>query len=170
MIKLLLTQRALVALCIFFCSGCSTPACRQWELQEILTKRPCFNGGRLILGPDSNVSQLEMELIRNPSGIRFYITLLCLEALPLKEDPSLTKVEIVFENEESLTIYPYLLEGGQRLLLPPAVAEQLIQALTDDRSFIVRIGRSQLTAIPDNFSTGYEKLLAIPIEEQSVKI
>lgn len=165
MVKFLIRQGAVLALCIFFCCGCSSPACRQWELQEILTKRPCFNGGRLILGPDSNISQLEMELIRNRSGIRFYINLLFLQALPLKEDPCLTKVEIIFENQEPWIIYPYLLEGGQRLMLPQAISEQLIQALTEDRPFTVKIGRSQLTAIPDNFLAAYEKLLAIPIDE-----
>ena len=48
--------------------------------------------------------------------------------------------------------------------MPEAISEQLIQALTENRSFTVKIGRSQLTAIPDNFLTAYEALLAIPIE------
>lgn len=161
----LLMQRALSALCILCLCSCSSPACRQWELQEILTKRPCFNGGRLILGPDSNLSQLELELIRNRSGMRFYINLLLLQAYPCKEDPCLTKAEIIFEGQEPWIITPYLLEGGQRLQLPAEVSDQLIQALCDDRSFILKMGRSQIHAIPDNFMPGYEKLLAIPIEE-----
>lgn len=163
----LLTRRALMALCMVLFNSCTSPACRQWELQEIITKRPCFNGGRLILGPDSNTSHLELELIRNRSGIRFYITLLLLQAPPLKEDPCLTKVDIIFENQQPWIIYPYLLEGGQRLLLPSAISDQLIQALIDELPFIVKIGRSQLNAIPDNFVQSYEKLLSLPIEEDA---
>lgn len=165
--KFSIAQRAFLALCVLLFSGCSTP-CRQWELQEVLTRRPCFNAGRIILGPDSDFSYLEMEITRNRSGIRSYINLLLMEAPPTNDDSCRTKVNILFDNQDPWIIQPYLLEGGQRLLLPREVSEQLIQALNNDRPFSVKIGRNQLTVIPDNFATTYEKLLALPIEEDIV--
>lgn len=157
-------KRALLALCLIFLWSCSTPTCRQWEIQEIVTKRPCFNGGRLLLEPDSNLSTMELELVRNRSGVRFYINLLLLQAPSCKEDSTCARVEVLFENQEPWLIYPYLLEGGQRLLIPDEVAKQLIQALSDQCSFTLKIGRSQIRVIPDNFLPAYEKLMAIPVE------
>lgn len=159
------TQRALFALCLITLTACSTSTCRQWEIQEILTKSPCFNGGRLLLDADSDYSHLELEIIRNSSGIRFYLNLLFLQAPPLQEDPSRTCLIIQFENQEPWTVYPYLLEGNQRLLLPGDVSDILIQSLLNEECFTIQIGRSQITVIPDNFIKTYKRLLDLPIEE-----
>lgn len=158
------TQRAFPALCLLILCSCSTPKCREWEIQENLTQVPSFNAGRLILTPDTNYSHLELELVRNNSGLRFYLNLLLMDAPPLREDPTRTKAEILSENGEPELIYPYLLEGGQRLMLPGDDADALIQRLLEDNSFIIKIGRSQITVIPDNFSKAYEKILSLPIE------
>lgn len=166
---LFFSQRALFALCFIFLFGCSTPTCRQWEMQDVITQTSCFTGGRLILEPDSNYSRLELEIARNRSGIRFYINLLFLEALPDKENPSRTSVEILFDDQDPWIIHPYLLVGGQRLLLPGDVADILIQALLDGKSFNLQIGRSCIRVIPDQFSVVYGRLLALPIEEDAVE-
>jgi len=134
-------------------------------MQEIITTHLCFNGGRLLLVPNSDYSHLEIELVRNASGIRFYINLLFLQALPLAEDPSRTSLTLLFEDQVPCIVYPYLLEGGQRLLLPGDVADLLVQSLLDDRSFTLQIGRSQIVVTPTHFVEGYQRLLDIPIEE-----
>lgn len=161
----LLAQRAILALCLIFLIGCSSPSCHQWELQEIITHIPCFNGGRLILGAGLNDSNLELELVRNRSGIRFYLDLLFLQAAPWSDDPTRTRIEVIFEEQEPWVVYPYLLEGGQRLLLPGDLADVLVQALLDGYEFRIQIGRSHVQVIPENFSAAYANLLSIPIEE-----
>jgi hypothetical protein len=161
----LVVQRVFIALCLIFLAGCSAPACRQWEIQEIETNIVCFKGGKLTLSSDSDYSHLELELIRNRSGIRFYLNILFLKAPPCKEDPSRTRLEIRFDDQEPWIVYPYLLEGGQRLLLPGDVADILVQNLLDGHSFTIQIGRSVINVVPDHFSVVYARLLALPIEE-----
>jgi hypothetical protein len=170
-----LKQRAMCALCLFsrnflclfllLLSSCSTSACRQWEIQEIGSKIPCFNGGRLILEPDSDYSHLELEIIRNSSGIRFYINLLFLQASPWPKDPSRTCLTIQFSDQEPWMVYPYLLEGGQRLLLPRDVADILVQSILDENAFTLQLGRSQISVVSTNFMKSYQRLLVLPIEE-----
>lgn len=150
-------QRA-IALCLLLFSSCSSPQCRQWEIHEIITKRPCFNGSRLILGPDSATSNLELEIVKNNSGLRIFINLLIFEAPPCKENPNLTKVEIIFANEEPKIIYPHLFEGGQRLLLNEEDATQILQYLNDGCTFTIKIGRSKITVIPNNFENQIKKI------------
>ncbi len=158
-------QRAFFALCLCCLSACSFSSCRQWEIQEILTKTPCFNAGRLTLNPDSDCSYLGLEITRNRSGIRCYLNVLFLQAAPSPDDPNRTRIEILFEDQEPWIVYPYLLSGGQRLLLPGDCADVLIQALLDDRSFTIKIGRVNLSVIPTHFEAVYSRLLALDIEE-----
>lgn len=153
--------------CLIVPTSCSTTYCRQWEIQEIITHTPCFNGGRLLLNPDSSSSPVELELVRNSSGIRFYINLLFLQALPWKEDPSRSCITIQFEGQEPWSVYPYLLEGGQRLILPADVADILIQALVDEIFFTIQIGHKQTSVVPTNFIKAYKQLLDLSIEEHT---
>lgn len=163
--EFLLAQRAIFVLCLVLLTSCSTP-CRQWILCEIGGEDPCFNSGRLILEPDSTICHLELELDRSQSGIRMYVNLLLLQAPPLPEDPQKTALSILFEDGESLIVYPYLLTGGQRLLLPPDVADFLIATLLEGRPFTIQIGRQNLSVIIDQFEPLYQRLLAIPISEK----
>lgn len=162
----ILLQRALIALCLMFLAGCSpsTP-CKEWELQQNTTNIPCFNTGRLVLGPDSNCSNLEMEIDRSRSGIRCYINLLFLQIPPHEDDPTRAQVQILFDDQEPWIVYPYLFRGGQRMLLPGDVADYLIQVLLEGYSFTIQIGRSKLEVIPVDFSESYQQLLDLPIEE-----
>jgi hypothetical protein len=164
----LLAQRVFFALCLISLLGCSSTSCREWEFQEISTNFQCFRGGRLVLGPETNYTHLELELVRNRSGIRFYINLLFAQAHPLSNDQTRTRIEIRFNEEDVWEVYPYLLEGGQRLLLPGDVADILVKALLDDLSFTIQIGRNQIEAIPFNFTTSYQSLLDIPILEDAL--
>ena len=154
---------AYFALC-FLLVGCANSV-RQWEIDEVITRNPSFNGGRAILGPDSDQSNLELELVRVSSGIRFYINLLFLKAPPWKEDPTKTSLTIQFENQEPWIVHPYLLEGEQRLLLPGDVADYLIRMLLEENCFTIQIGRSQLSVVPTQFVKIYQKLLDLSIEE-----
>lgn len=146
-------------------TGCSNQTPHQWEIDKILTKTPCFNGGRLILGPDSDCSHLEIELIRNTSGIRMYVNLLFLRAPSWPEDPTRTTLTIQFEEQEPWIIHPYLLEGGQRMLLSEDIADFLIQSLCDGHSFNIQIGRSQIHVVPNQFIKLYKELLELLVEE-----
>lgn len=156
--------RAVLALCIIFLTGCTSSKCRQWELQEIGSK-PRFNGGRIILDPDTEFSYLELELIRNASGLYFYINLLFLEAQPWKEDPARTSITIQFEDRDPWIVHPYLLAGGQKILLPGNIADLLIQTLLDEQTFSIIMGRSQIQVPSTNFLKSLESLLELSIEQ-----
>lgn len=160
-----LSQRALLALCLMLCFSCSSPIIREWEIQENVTQSSRYNSGRLLLCPDTDFSYLELEILRDSSGIRFFINLLFMVAPPLADDTTRTSVEILFDQYDPWTIYPFLLEGGQRLLLSGESADILIKALLEEESFTIQVGRNKINVIPNNFQTTYSQLLAIPIEE-----
>lgn len=147
-------------------ASCSKESDHQWHFEEVRTRRPEFNGGRLVLAPDTDYSNLELEIVRSSSGIRFYINLLLFQAFPRPLDPATTTVTIQFEEEEPWIIHPYLFEGGQRLLLPGEIADPLVKALLEGQCFTIQIGRSQVKVTPTHFSEDYKALLSIPVKEK----
>lgn len=147
-------------------ASCSKESSHQWQFEEVRTRRPEFNGGRLVLAPDTDYSNLELEIVRSSSGIRFYVNLLLFQAFPRPLDPATTTLTIQFEEQEPWVIHPYLFEGGQRLLLPGEIADTLVEALLEGQSFTVQIGRSQVKVTPTHFSEDYKALLDIPIKEK----
>jgi hypothetical protein len=156
-------QRALTALCfITFLTGCHSPGCREWIFLNAKTANPCFNSGKLILEPENSYSHLEMEMTRNHSGIRMYLNILLMQAVPCPDNMKATLVEIILPNE-TLTIYADLLAGGQRLLIPEQIAGILIETLLDGQSFTVKVGLKKVVIIPNNFEESYFKLLALEI-------
>ena len=163
-------QRALCALAFFLTNSCTAP-CRQWLLFTTLTQTTCFNSGRLYLSPDTNLSYLELEINRSSSGLRMYLNLLLWQAPPSPENPEFSCIDLVLlekdENEEEqqtvTTLYAYRLEGGQKLWILPDDANTLIERLLKDQSFILKIGRYQITVIADEFQTGYQELMQLPI-------
>ncbi len=144
--------------------GCSGETLRQWQFEEVATNRLAFNGGKLSLPPDSDFSNLELELVRSASGTRFYLNLFTLRAPPLREEPNRTTVVIEFEQQEPWVVHPYLMEGGQKLLLPGEVSDYLIEALLEGIPFKIQIGRSSIQAISEGFQEGYQSLLDLPLE------
>lgn len=151
-----LLSRGLFAFPFFlFFLGCSTPACRCWEFQEVIAKSVCFDGSRLLLAPDSEFSRLELEIVRSISGIRMYLNLFLLQVPCNMDDPLHASVTIQFEDDVPWNVSAYVLEGRQRVLMPGDVADILIEALLEERSFVIQVGRNQITVVPDHFLKAY---------------
>lgn len=157
-------QRAFLALCLVL-SACSNVKVREWEIQTNITKSPCYNSGRLLLNPENGCPYLELEIVRSASGLKAYVNILFLKALPLLDDPERTEMVICFENAEPWVIYPYIFAGGQRLLIPSEAADCLIQTLQEGHSFTIKIGRYQTTIVSTAFTKVYKELMKLPVAQ-----
>ena len=156
-------QRTLVVLCLLALTSCAS-SIREWQIEETCTQSNRFNSGRLLLSPTDDCEYLEIEIVRNYSGIRFYLNLFFLQALPLKEDPSRTTLEVITEcPSKEFVIYPYLLAGGQRILLDGTDADLLIKMLNQHQEFKLKLGRHVIEVIPTKFAEHYQTLINIPI-------
>ncbi len=166
---------SLVAIGVAICS-CSKTTVSQWQLESIITRRPCFNSGRILFAPQTDVPHIELEIVRSQSGMRFYINLILLSAKPCDNHPAVdynvnyktddckyAHVNIVFANEEKWDVYPRLLAGWQRLLLADEVSEALISRLCAGDSFNIYVNDYQIAIVAEDFVQSYEALLAIPI-------
>jgi hypothetical protein len=158
-------KRALCCALPLFILSCSTP-CREWYFQQIVTDNPCFNSGRIILDAESSTSQFEVELSRSSLGLRMYINILLFEACPWSKNPALTCVDVILDNGKAIKIYPFILKGGQKLLLSEDATAYLLEKLVNGESFTIVMGRRKSKVIPDNFIVCYEQLMALPIVDR----
>jgi hypothetical protein len=154
------------ALFLFCLNACSSPRCRQWEIQEALVEDPCFYSARMTLAPESETCHLELEIDRSRTGLRLYLNVLLLQVPPCPDDPNKAALTLLLEDGESMIVFPYILAGGQRLLFSPEVTLYLIDLLLDGQSFTIQLGRQRSTIILTNFQTSYDQLMHIPIVEE----
>lgn len=160
-----LLQRTLKLLCLFNLMSCSSPPLRQWQIEEVRTSCSHFNSGRLLLPPSEECEYVELELVRNCSGLRFYLNLFFSQIRPLQEDLLKTSLEVHYDNcPAPFIMYPYLMEGGQRILLEKKDAEQLINCLKDNQSFILKLGRHEIEIVATKFAEHYQTLINFPID------
>ncbi len=159
-------KRAFIALILFQLTGCaSNKVNREWIFQSNPTSKNLCSGARLLLNAEKEYDYLEVEIVRSRSGIRFYINILFMQAFPCTEDPNRTTIEICFEEEEEpWMIYPLILRGGQRLLLPQEVSDYLIENLEQGRGFVIKAGHYQLQVIPETFAERYQEMMQITID------
>jgi hypothetical protein len=160
-------QRLLILCALLSFVSCSKTS-REWSYQQVLTSSPRFNFARLFLPSDSDPPRLTMEIVRGRTGIKLYLNVLFLQAPPCKENPHVTKVDIIFE-EQSRSLYPQILKGGQRLFFSFEDTDFIIQTLLEGLSFTIKLGRQELFITTENFSKAYTELMSIPIEECSKK-
>lgn len=160
---LLFIQRTFLVLWILFLSCCSNPLPRQWTIESSLTKYPRFNSGMMLLEADSDISYIDLQIIRSISGLNMYINILLLKTPPLPEDSKRTTLELLVEGQDPYLFHPYILNGEQKLLVPNEVADYIIQLLLEDQTVVIKAGRFIITVIPDNFQEAYEELMTMPI-------
>lgn len=144
--------------------SCANPT-SGWYTVPIITKNPSFNSGKMFLEVKSRATQqFEVEIARNPTGLNLYINLLQSVALPLEINPSLTKMVIQLDDQPPLVIYPTLLKGSQRLLIPEDATKLILDHLETGGTLTFTLGRKKGTVTSENFQFSFNELMTIPME------
>jgi hypothetical protein len=151
----------ILALFLFNCAG----NCRKWFLEEEITACPQYNSGKLYLPAEEICRGLELEIVRSASGMRMYLNTFSLPFSPDNSNPNLSPFFITIACDEPALFLGELLEGGQRVLLPIEVSQQIVSALLDNQSVVIKAGRYQTEIVPTSFAKLYDDLLQIPIPE-----
>lgn len=151
-----LWKRAIVVLFLFLCS-CSK-SFPEWEYGRVITSCPAYNSGRLLLRPENPFRGLELELSCGCSGLRMYVNAFSL-AFPKEEGCSSKTKILISSDQESYTVFADRLEGGQRLLLPPEAAQNIIRKLLACKTIFISAGRYKSEIVPRGFSEAYHKLV-----------
>lgn len=143
-------NRALCALFFFLSSCASYP---QWHLEKVVTCDPLSRSIRLFYDSLDPFCQIELELVQSVSGLRMYLNTF---GRPLSYGTTFP-ITLTIE-EEDLVYTAELLEGGQRLLLPDAARDAVIEALFNEQCVQIAAGPYQATILPTQFSKYFTTL------------
>lgn len=101
---------------------------------------------------------LEIELDYGVSGLRMYLNVFSLELPSLMEHSDLTLVTVEVDLEKRF-FQAHLFTGGQRLLLPDAARDWILDALFQDCSITISTGCYRSVIPPLNFKKLYKSLI-----------
>jgi len=150
-------KRTLWVLFPLFANGCGTCA-PGWQSECVTGSPEAFSSARIFLAPANEYSGLELEFVQMSDGIRLYLNVFGLEIPPEKFDSENSRVYISFR-DHSYTFSAARFLGGQRLLIPRHVQEEIISYLQDNQPVFIRVGRYQADIYPDKFLELFQALI-----------
>jgi hypothetical protein len=128
-----------------------------WEYHEVRVGLAEKNSARLVFYPESIRPPFSMEITRSKLGITLYLNILRMEASPHPDYFKKTSLDICV-NGEKMTVHPYLLKGGQRLLFSEEVKGVVLEALLKGDELKIKMGARDYVITPDGFSEVYSQL------------
>jgi hypothetical protein len=134
-----------LAACIFLLGSC----CQQkgWIYREVISDFPQFDSAQLMHVPENKFNGIEVELLTGEFGTLGFLNVYC------GQIPSGTLILQIGGCN-----YPYtgiVMEGGQRLLLPDAAIQTIIQSLLSGQTIRVCLEGFWTELCPENFSRRY---------------
>jgi len=141
-----------------FVSSCSSVGQRQgWVLEKAITPYAIYDASRIFLPVDDQFRGLEVVYVRGSQGVCMFINA-CSIPFPT-DDTCPDKTDVVVEIADSFyVVRADRLKGGQRLLMPCDITENIVEALLVGCPVYITIGRYCGELIPDNFEKVYREL------------
>ncbi|MBA2726576.1 MAG: hypothetical protein H0U49_00180 [Parachlamydiaceae bacterium] len=145
---------------LLFANSCASTSA--WQTDTSKGTPSSFNSIRLYLCTSGGCGDLGLELVRTCDGIRLYLNVFGLAIPPSETDCSISMVYVSFR-ERSYTFCADRLLGGQRLLIPKNVQDDIIEYLQNDQPVFIRVGRYQADIYPEQFLKPFTKMVGAPL-------
>lgn len=113
----------------FALAGCARTS--SWQYQEMASCLPEYRSSKLTLAPLNPFNGIGIELIKAEGILRGFFNI---HAGQMASDEG-----IVWINNQPICFKGTLMEGRQRLLLPPAITRDIIQALCEGHAVTTSI-------------------------------
>jgi len=157
-----LKRRAFLGLLLLIVTSCSAPVSSNWQMESAVGTIDSLNSARLYLPPANEFSGLELEFVLMRDGLRLYLNVYGLEIPPEPFDCSSSRVFISFK-DHSYHFSAQRFLGGQRLLIPECVQEEMVDYLQEGQPLFIQVGRYQADINPDRFVPLFNRFAAVQL-------
>ena len=121
-----------------------------WQYQEMLSAAPAYKAAQLTFVPENTFTGIGIQLMKGEAGTSGFFNVYSRQ---------LSSAEgTLWINGQPVYFKGTLLAGGQRLRLPEAVTQAIIQSLLKNDEVIASLPGYSTQLISDNFSDQYHKL------------
>lgn len=138
---------------------CPSSPC-QWQSECAIACNPNQSSARMYLCPANEFAGLELEFVVNACELRLYLNVFGLEIPPDPCDTAYSRVYISFR-DHSYTFLAQRFIGGQRLLIPEKVQEEIIDYLQRDQPVFIQVDRYQSDIYPENFLKIFSRMISV---------
>ncbi len=153
-------RRVLEALLLLVSSSCSGPL-GLWQSQSCAGSAPEFSSERIFLCPANEFSGLELEFVRTLDGLRLFLNVYGLQIPSEQPEGSTSRVFISFK-DHSYCFSAIRFSGGQRLLIPAHVLDEIVEYLQEDQSVFIQVDRYQADIYPGKFLPLFTRMVSKP--------
>lgn len=147
----------LASLSVLLTACCST-SCPSWQLQTNCGYCPMFSSARMYLKPVNQFSGIELEFVWSPYGLRLYLNVSGLQIPSNPSDSSTSLVYISFRDHSYCFAAPRY-QGGQRLLIPDDVRNEIVSYMQEEQSVFIQTGCYQADISPCDFLPIFDRLM-----------
>lgn len=147
----------LSALSMLLTACCSEPI-RYWKLENNCGYCPMFESARMYLKPANQFAGIELEFVWSPYGLRLYLNVSGLQIPSNPCDPTTSLVFISFKDHSYSFAAPRF-QGGQRLLIPDDVRNEIVSYMQDEQTVFIQTGSYQADISPCEFLAIFNRLM-----------
>lgn len=140
-------------LIIYFLSSCTKP--HFWYLDSNHPSNPCYQSSRLSLPPFDLLKNASVELVSSEDELRMYLNLL---VFPLSYNEKTVSIRYLIDHTSGETT-AFVMNGGERILLPVELRDLIIDALLRGAPVILKIGSFKFEIPSSNFSELYHRMI-----------
>jgi len=141
-------RKALFVFLLFLCS-CSTTA-QPWKYDSTTTSERCYDSSRLTLPVDELTLSPGLEFIKTASEERLYLY------TTGKAFPKNSKITLTID-DTTTAFSGDLFAGGQRLLIPKEIQNDIVQALLKKRDCTLTIGYQRVNVSSKGFDKQWQQ-------------
>lgn len=148
-------EKALSAFFLFILISCSKHCAWEYEFTE--TACPIYESAKVYSPALSSFDGLEVEILATKTGTWMFLNVYSIPLSGSCGSSGKIEVELTIDGEP-LQCEGYLYEGGQRIVLDDNTRDRIIEALLNQQSVTIAIGRYHAELDPTDFVKAYLKL------------
>lgn len=140
-------------LLFFINSSCTISPSPQWNVLTISSEEPCVDYSKSLFPSCNTFNGLEAEFLYNGNETTLFLNIQTMLFSPSALDENMATIFISIE-DHLYEVLGEILQGGQRIRVPPEAKKIIIDALLDQCEVGLVIGRYQAKLIPNHFTLG----------------
>lgn len=142
-----------IGLFLFSCSEQN-----HWAVDHIHSDKAEYSFAKISCPALDPVNGIDIEFVNNSDQVQAYLTVHSTPIEPLNGAPQSVAVSIR-SSQEKFSCTAYRFQGGQKFLLPPEIAENIISLLKNKQEITILLNGYRTVLKPTDFEKKYETFL-----------
>ncbi len=133
-----------------------------WQTDRIVTSDSKYDSSKLTFHAKDRINGIDLEILKTEKTSHLYLIVHSAPVPPYKKDPKSALVTFFKEGNKEIFI-AHRHEGGQRLRVPDALFEKIINALEQKESLVITLEGYSTEVNATEFPKFYKEIQSNPL-------